>query len=164
MTIFWVDGQGSLIKATSDDAEPIVGATPITIAPESGKQIFDSVSQTWSLPIAQLKTSKIAVIDAKTQELISQGFTYDSQEFSLELRDIAVWTNLMVSRTNLTYPFTVMTKNNQAYVFATSVDVEQFYQGGFDAAQAHYDSDRGLKLQVNAATTSAEIDAIADTR
>lgn len=51
MTIFWVDNQGVILRATSDDSKPIAGATAIKIppnpAPQSGQQVWDFGTKTW---------------------------------------------------------------------------------------------------------------------
>ena len=47
MTIFWVDTEGVLIKAT-DDSQTVAGATAVTIPPDSAKyQTWDSVVGAW---------------------------------------------------------------------------------------------------------------------
>lgn len=55
MTIFWIDNQGAILKATSDDGQRPTNSTAIKVppnpAPKSGKQIWNFISKTWnSLP------------------------------------------------------------------------------------------------------------------
>jgi len=49
MTTFWIDAQGSLIKATSDpDAQPAGAVTSTEIGPESGRQKWNGTG--WDSP------------------------------------------------------------------------------------------------------------------
>ena len=47
MTIFWVDDTGVVLVATSDNGKGPPGATPVTVAPEDGRQIWDFAQKKW---------------------------------------------------------------------------------------------------------------------
>jgi len=60
MTIFWTNNSGQCIKATSDDAE-VEGLTPVTVAPESGQQMWNGVK--WG-PVPPPRPSREQAVDA----------------------------------------------------------------------------------------------------
>ena len=50
MTIAWVRPDGSIIKTASDDSNsPNANAVAVSPAPDSGEQIWDFVTKTWSV-------------------------------------------------------------------------------------------------------------------
>ena len=117
-----------------------------------------------SVYLDHLKQKRYDEIDLKTEALIAQGFTYDSRTFSLSQEAQINWTNLYQARSLFTYPVSATTKDQDAYSIPDIATVEAFYQTGLGTVQAHLDSGRDLKVQVKAATTKAEIDAIVDNR
>ena len=58
----------------------------------------------------------------------------------------------------------VTTKDDGEYQFQTDIDYKNFFNTTIAAAKAHYDSGRALKIQVNAATDAAGVDAVIDNR
>lgn len=114
--------------------------------------------------LADYKRDKNAAIDNKTQSLIGLGFTYASKVFSMSTNAAMNWTNLYLERTSLTYPLGVSTKDDGEHIFANPGELQTFYRTGLGFAKGHYDSGRALKLQVNAATIKAEVDAVIDNR
>lgn len=109
------------------------------------------------------KIKKNGQIDIRTQELIFQGFTYDGQTFSLSEMAQLNWVAMEASSDLLTWPVVITTKDDSEYSL-TLANSPYFYGAALSTKQAHLNSGRALKLQVNAATTIAEVDAVIDNR
>lgn len=110
------------------------------------------------------KDQKNDAIDSKTAELISSGFTYDSTVFSLSNEAQKNWIGLDLAKGDMTYPVKISTKSDVEYSLVDATAVHNFYLTGVAAKQGHLDSGRALKIQVNDATTVAEVDAVVDNR
>lgn len=117
-----------------------------------------------SLSIA--KSDKILAIDNKTQTLISAGFSYGGQIFSLSEKAQINWIGLKQSSDAglITFPYDVTTKDDVIYSIADSTALTDFYTQGLGTVSYHLTSGRNLKDSVKAATTVAEVDAIIDNR
>ena len=114
--------------------------------------------------LEQAKEAKKMAIDGRTDELIAGGFPYDSKMFSLSIEAQATWLGMSEAKAYLTYPFEVSTKEGNAYNLADATAVTMFFLTGVNAVKSYIASGRSLKVQVNAATTVAEVDAIVDPR
>ena len=110
------------------------------------------------------KNIKIKQIDKKTQSLIYSGFTYASNVFSMSTNAQTNWLGLDHARELLTYPYGVTTINDTEYSFPDSTDLHNFFLTGMAFKGGIVSSGRSLKLQVKAATTVAEVNAIVDNR
>jgi len=85
MTIFWVDDEGKLLKATSDNAAPIGGATGVKIPPESGRQLWDSEAQEWG-PVPPPRPSRERAIDAMLRRTArQQGASKEEKDYVVTL-------------------------------------------------------------------------------
>lgn len=105
-------------------------------------------------------TKKINKIDAKTKALIEEGFDFDGKHFSLSSTAQMNW----IALTMATAPAIISTDDSFPYTLETA-DAIRFFQGTARTVVQHrLQSGRELKLQVHAATTSAELDAIIDNR
>jgi len=114
----------------------------------------------------QCKMSACAAIDARTSELIDEGFTYDSVQFSLsELAQIN-WIGLKISEQNaiLTYPFDVSTKDDGEYSLPDAQAIQDFFATGVGVKIGHIQSGRALKVSVKNAVDEAAVDAVIDNR
>lgn len=111
----------------------------------------------------ELKAQRNGEIDQKTAALIAQGFLFDSKVFSLSIYAQSNWTNLKNLEELLTWPVDVTTITDEEYSLSQA-NMPAFVGTAAATIQAHYDSGRALKLQINAASTKAEIDAIIDNR
>lgn len=129
--------------------------------------VFDGAPRTQTelddLWIDCLRKIKDIEIDKKTVELISAGFSYDSNNFSLSETAQINWLGIKLMQDLLTFPLEVSTKNDYKYSLA-EVNVDAFVGTGAAVKQAHLDSGRSLKVDVADATTEAEIDLIVDNR
>lgn len=64
----------------------------------------------------------------------------------------------------LAYPFVVTTNDDQEFQLNDAAHVTNFYLSGVAVVNGAMSSGRALKLQVNAATSIQEVDAIVDNR
>lgn len=118
---------------------------------------------------ANLASSKVIrkqQVDDRTVELIREGFTWDAKLFSLSDRAQMNWADLKYSTDAgiVVPPVEISTMNDTGYTLATTTDVADFYTVSYNTKQEHVSSGRGLKEQIDAATTQAELAAIVDTR
>lgn len=113
--------------------------------------------------IEEAKQEKYDAIDYKTNMLIGQGFTYNSDVYSLSLSAQMNWTNLNSNKDGFTYPVKISKKNNSEMELPES-EVDAFWMAAKNETKGHLDSGRELKVQVYNATTFEEIDSIIDNR
>jgi hypothetical protein len=116
--------------------------------------------------IEYYKVNKNILIDIKTQELISGGFTYNASIFSLSSKAQTNWIGLEQADALglITFPYNVTTKDDLEHSIISSADLTGFYATGLGIKSAHISSGRDLKQLVNVATTIAEVDAVVDNR
>lgn len=158
----------------------------ITPATESAIVAFyHGIDETAVLPT--LKIQKNYEIDIRTQELIAEGVTFNTNLFSLSSNAQRNWIgiptsfngNMHVTRKgtpSLTheqaydaiqssmFPLAVTTKDDLEYEFQTYSEFMDFYNTALTIVKTHYMSGRAYKEQINNATTVLELDAIVDTR
>lgn len=113
------------------------------------------------------KKRKFGRIDIRTQNLIREGFVFDSTTFSLshaaQLNWESIHSNKDLYDSQGYFPMGISTKDNGEYSL-TYANVTPFYLTAVGVVKAIYDGGRALKLQVSAATTIEEVEAIEDTR
>lgn len=109
------------------------------------------------------KEAKNTLIDTRTQELIAQGFAFDGHVFSLSPAAQMNWSGLKTFEALLAWPVKITANGDLEYSLAQA-NLVPFVGTALGTIAAHYTSGRALKLQVNAATTQAEIDAVVDDR
>jgi hypothetical protein len=113
--------------------------------------------------LEDVQADKIKSIDTKTVSLIGQGFTFDGKQFSLSQAAQLNWLGLKSLEALITWPIAVTTKGDGEYSLAQG-NLNYFIGTGKAVVQAHLDSGRALKLQVNAATTVEQVNAVIDSR
>jgi len=111
-----------------------------------------------------LKQLRINEIDLRTQELIEQGFVYNSQTFSLSSSAQRNWLAVEQFKDSLTYPFGISTKDSGQYLIADATEAHTFSLTALGAAETHYSSGRALKQSVKSAVDAAAVDAVVDNR
>jgi len=143
-----------------------------------------------TVDLQDVKNTKNAAIDFRTNELFNAGFVHDSQIFSLSNNAQRNWIGIssvvngnifsaLIGGTPTTFaayngtlaaveasffPLQVSTIDDMEYEFTTYAEFISFFNAGFAIADAHYASGRALKVQVNAAVDEAAVDAIIDNR
>lgn len=114
-----------------------------------------------SLP--EYKVNRNEVIDGRTDELILEGFTYDSQTFSITVQAQINWNSIRAHQARMTFPLDISTLDHDEYSLAEA-NVDAFWDAYEAALWGHLNSGRALKLSINAAADEAAVDAITDTR
>ena len=129
----------------------------------AGTQVRIQKGETTEL--ASAKAEKIRLVDARTDELIDDGFPYDGQMFSLSEQAQLKLLGAVIGSASLTYP---VEWNNIDDTGTTLLDdaaeVNVFYGTAMLTVEAHLATGTALKNAINACTTVAEVDAIQDTR
>jgi len=116
-----------------------------------------------NISLGEHKNLRYKQIDIRTGELISAGFTFDGENFSLSQNAQLNWVGLKSLETLITFPINVTTKGDGEYSLAEA-NLNAFIGAGKAAVQAHLDSGRALKVQVSACVSIAEVNAVADNR
>jgi len=114
--------------------------------------------------LQKLKNVKYDEIDFRTDELIAMGIPFDSNLFSTSPDAQRNWIALFSARNDLTYPISVTTLDEKAYIFNDSRIVSLFYLTGISVINYHIATGRALKLQVGECNTKECIDSIVDSR
>lgn len=119
--------------------------------------------------LAAAKAGKVAAIDARTTELISQGFTFANKQFSMSEAAQRNWIALSSGLANglLPFPMAVSTIDESSHVLASGNELKAFL-GAYLTYQADpsqpLGAGRNLKELVNACSTIEEVEAIVDDR
>lgn len=120
-------------------------------------------------PLTRLKAQRYEQIDARTVELIFQGFTHAGKVFSLSLPAQSYWTNMLVAKDILTatgaFPLRVNTLDDtDAHNIADATEVVTFYATAVGTVKGRLGSGTVLKDQIRAATTVDEVEDVVDER
>ena len=116
------------------------------------------------------KKQRIAEVDARSGELIGNGFEFPPGSgmcFSLSENSQRMLLGTHASRDDpqLTYPLGWNTKDDEdIYEVPDSATLHNFYLVAFGTIRAYRDSGTAIKNQIRAATTHAEIDVAVDER
>lgn len=113
------------------------------------------------------RAKRFAEFEARTVELLAQGFTYDGRTFSLllEARSEAAGLYLAKDEPETTYPVRVNTLDElEAIDLGDSEQVKKFYLTMASAHRAHRDGETRLKDAVRAATSLGDVSAVLDER
>ena len=115
--------------------------------------------------LEQHKASRLTQVDAKTDELIAQGFMVEGKMFSASDTAQLKWLGMLTSRAALSYPVTVPTNNDLEFVsLANEDDIVLYYTALLTRVQVLLTGGVFLKGQIVAASTKGELDAIVDNR
>lgn len=118
-----------------------------------------------ALALEDAKAEKIRLIDARTDELIDDGFSYDGQVFSLSSQAQRTLLGAFAGASLLSYPvkWNNIDDTNIAEL-ADESELALFYGTAMSTVEAHKSSGTTLKTQVNAATTIGQVNAVVDPR
>lgn len=142
----------------SGDVLDVVGASLA-----NGAALDALVAAHTAFSITHSRAEKNAAIDARTQEIIAAGFTFDDHVFSLSVPAQINWSGLYSMQSFFTWPINVTTIDDQEYSL-TLANLPYFIGTGSTAVANAIGHGRALKLAVGAATTQAGIDAVVDAR
>lgn len=121
-------------------------------------------------PLDVAKKAKIVEIDARTTELIDNGFEYPPSSgvfFSLSTPGQTSLLGLEVARDDAAFLFPVNWNSKDdtgKNLLADSPTAHGFFLTALGTVRAHLDGGTAVKDMVRAATTLAEVDAIVDPR
>ena len=113
--------------------------------------------------LANLKEFRYEEIDIKTATLISVGFTFDGETFSLSANAQRNWDSIKTSKADYSFPLDITAKDNNTYVL-TNPNVQAFWVAARDAVKAPLDSGRILKKAIFDAIDIAAVNAVIDNR
>lgn len=125
----------------------------------------ECIPDVWELDLDKIKTDKLAAIDAKTSELIAQGFSFDGKQFSLSAnaqQNLATIQTL-IDKDLLDPESPLSTIDDELYILRKE-DAPGFVQAGYARVIPTKMLGSGLKGQVVAATTQEAIESIVDSR
>ena len=106
---------------------------------------------------------RLQEVATKTQDLIEfHGFEFGGSTFDLDLASQTKWTALRTLEQDITWPVEISPRVG-AYSLALT-DLDAFLRAGLLVVQSYKDSGRELRLELEAATTMAELRAITDDR
>ena len=110
-----------------------------------------------------LKQDRIVLVDKNTQRLISEGFTFDNEVFSLSQSAQLNWLCIKVLSMGITWPLEITTKNDTDYLLEES-DLDSFIYSAQIVIQGHIQTGRDIKQQILAAVDETELNSIEDNR
>ena len=116
-----------------------------------------------AVALSDLKATRVLEIDARTREIIADGFAFDGQQFSLSAQAQTNWLGLISLQSMFTWPVNVTTNANTEYALAQA-NINAFVGTGCATIADAIGSGRALKISVNAATNQTELDAVVDSR
>lgn len=114
------------------------------------------------MTIKQAKQEKFGLIDAKTQELIFQGFAFAGLHWSLSINAQINWTNLP-TMPEFAFPLNMQDMDGTDYVLSYEERMN-FYDAAMAAKNTHLQSGNALKTQVSELTNIEEILNFVDPR
>ncbi len=125
---------------------------------------YDDVGDTFNLDsLGCNKVLRKREVNDKTTRLIEQGFTFDSCVFALTKTAIEYWIGIKASSDIITWPMNINKKDGTVYSLAEA-DLPSFSGQVLSTIQGYEDSGRGLRDDIDACTTQAELDAVVDNR
>jgi hypothetical protein len=113
---------------------------------------------------AGYQRAALAAIDARTAELLADGWTYAGKQFALDPASATIWLGVMVSAAALTYPLEIGCVDHSTYNLTGTGDVQAWYAAGVTRMQTIQTGGVNLKAAIAAATTQAGVDAVIDNR
>lgn len=114
------------------------------------------------MTIKQAKQEKFGLIDAKTQELIFQGFAFAGLHWSLSINAQINWSNLP-KMPEFAFPLNMQDMDGTDYVLSYEERMN-FYYTSMAVKNTHLQSGNALKTQVSELTTIEEILNFVDPR
>lgn len=128
---------------------------------------LDTIIEDDSLLLMSLKEARISQIDNKTQEIISRGFSFDNNRFSLSLPAQSNLTNIKANKEMFNslnqFPLTISTLDNTLYQLSYA-NVDSFWLAGMVVVKEAYSIGGQLKNSIVNATSISEVEQIVDPR
>jgi hypothetical protein len=130
---------------------------------QAEKDVVDA-SDEYVIPARQ---KKFDAIDARTDELIGQGFTWSGAQFSNSLFGQSKVDGAYAAKDlpEFTYPVVWNSMDNMTTVsIPDAATMQQFFLAALGTIRAHLDSATPFKDQVREASTVQAVEAVVDTR
>lgn len=104
-------------------------------------------------------------IDARTGELILEGFTYSGNVYSFSANAQSNLLGTVIKKDVLTYPFSWNSKDDSVTLqIADAAEMDLFFMTALASKKAHQDSGSLVKGQIRDAVDRAAMEAIVDAR
>lgn len=119
------------------------------------------------LTLLEYKRVRQATINARTTELIAEGFVYDSHTFCLceQMQNCLETAKMQLDDELLQFPFLCCTSDDDVeYSVPNSTVFNELFQEMITTINSWVDSGRALNKQVRDAADKAAVDAIEDNR
>lgn len=117
------------------------------------------------MSLEEYKTARYNAIDARTTELVLEGFTYAGIQFSLSPSAQTNITNTYLARDIMSYPIAWNSKDDTAvHNIQDATEVISFYGTALTTVRIIRDAGTIIKNNIRNATTIAEVSAIVDNR
>jgi hypothetical protein len=124
---------------------------------------YVKIMDTSSLSLEALKEHRYLEVDIRTAELISVGFVFDGQTFSLSANAQRNWDSIKTSKPDYSFPLDITTIDNNTYSL-TNANVQAFWVAARDVVKSHLDSGRALKKSIFDAVDIAAVNLVVDNR
>jgi hypothetical protein len=130
-------------------------------SPMTDQELIDAGYET----LQKYKDEACDKIDNNTDALISQGYEFDSNTFSLSIEAQINWTGLknFIDNGLVPFPIALSTKDNKEYSLKQS-DKDAFFGGIFTYILGLVNTGRARKLQIQAMTELDDINNFVDDR
>jgi len=117
------------------------------------------------LTLDEYKSQRYSEIDAKTSELILQGYTYATILFSFSENAQRNLLGEFAAKDSLSYPFNWNSKDDlSTYVIQDATDMTNLFLTALGSKKSHQDSGTTLKVLIREAVNEAAVKAIIDNR
>lgn len=115
--------------------------------------------------LASRKNERMAEVDKKTQELIANGFMWNSVCCSLSTRAQIRIMGIRIAKDDITYPLVWSGKNDQdSMELANASEVNSFFLTALGTVKATVDSGTALKNSIRACSNIDAVNLIVDGR
>lgn len=116
-----------------------------------------------AISLSDKKAAKIIAIDERTDAIISNGFTFDGNRFSLSIQAQMNWSALFSMQSLMSFPIGVTTLDNTTYSLSFA-NLIPFIGTGMAVVKNAIGSGRALKIAADNAADQAALDAVVDSR
>jgi hypothetical protein len=137
-----------------------------TLSPEEETALNTLIAEHDPETLAELKQRRIDEVDARTAEIISDGFEFGGLVFSGSVESQSRILGAYAGRDNpAIYPIRWMTKDDKSYIDITDVNMlTAFFFTGLGTLKAKIDTGSNLKIAIIGAISEEEVNSITDPR
>lgn len=163
------DAMNALVELTDDDGDGLTEFLETPCSPDwvrvAGSRRVPGAHIPRMPDIQEHKDIFCERLDRKTRSLIKSGFSVNSKVFSASDASQLKWLGMFMSKDLLQYPIEVPTLDDKdSAILNNAAELTTYYTALVNHVQTHLKSGVALKMQVAAAETKEELDAILDER